>query len=234
MAVMAAPPAAREILFPIFAFNVEVARAPWVTEEPMIAEMRLQWWRDGLGEIAAGGAVRRHEVMTPLAQVVDAKLSETLDKLVQARRWDIYREPFEDAAHFDAYLDQTTAGLLWVAARALGVDAPEGAVRQVGYGAGLANWFLAVPALLGRGRSPLVSDRPDVLSALAQRGLAVLTAGRRSIPAQSRPATRTAWLAPAILKTVIRHPQAVVDSGLQRSGFSKRRALLWRVLLRAA
>ncbi|TNF18762.1 MAG: phytoene synthase, partial [Rhodobacteraceae bacterium] len=42
---MAAPVAARARLFPLYAFNLEVARAPWVTQEPMIAEMRLQWWR---------------------------------------------------------------------------------------------------------------------------------------------------------------------------------------------
>ena len=57
-AAMAAPPEARRVLFPLYAFNVEVARAPWVTQEPMIAEMRLQWWRDALEEIAMGGRVR--------------------------------------------------------------------------------------------------------------------------------------------------------------------------------
>lgn len=41
-AVMAVPVAARRILFPIFAFNIEVSRAPWVTQETVIAEMRLQ------------------------------------------------------------------------------------------------------------------------------------------------------------------------------------------------
>ena len=35
---MAAPVAARRVLFPLYAFNVEVARAPWVTQEAMIAE----------------------------------------------------------------------------------------------------------------------------------------------------------------------------------------------------
>ena len=51
---MAAPVEARRVLFPLYAFNVEVARAPWVTSEPMIGEMRLQWWRDALEEIARG------------------------------------------------------------------------------------------------------------------------------------------------------------------------------------
>ena len=33
MAVMAAPVPARPLLFPLYALNVEVARAPWVTQE---------------------------------------------------------------------------------------------------------------------------------------------------------------------------------------------------------
>ena len=86
LAAMAAPPAARNVLFPLYAFNVEVSRAPWVTPEPLIAEMRLQWWRDALAEIAAGAPVRRHEVTTPLAAVLDAEGARLLDALVEARR----------------------------------------------------------------------------------------------------------------------------------------------------
>ena len=77
--VMAAPVAARRVLFPLYAFNVEVSRAPWVTQEPMIAEMRLQWWRDALEEIAKGKAVRKHEVTTPLAEVIDPEKAKMLD-----------------------------------------------------------------------------------------------------------------------------------------------------------
>jgi len=71
-AIMASPVAARRVMFPLFAFNVEVSRAPWVTQEPMIAEMRLQWWRDVLEEIGAGAEVRKHEVVDALADVLDA------------------------------------------------------------------------------------------------------------------------------------------------------------------
>mgnify|MGYP003628551030 FL=1 len=109
---MAAPVAARRVLFPIYAFNVEVARAPWVTEEPMIAEMRLQWWRDALEEMASGGTVRRHEVTLPLADVVDGDGARALDRLVAARRWDVYKDGFEDAEHFKEYLDATAGELM--------------------------------------------------------------------------------------------------------------------------
>ncbi|ESW62088.1 MAG: phytoene synthase, partial [Rhodobacter sp. CACIA14H1] len=104
-AVMAAPVAARGRLFVLYAFNLEVARAPWVTKEPMIAEMRLQWWRDVVAEAAAGRPARAHEVAGPLAALLrEAGLPvEVLDRLVEARRWDVYREAFEDGAAFDAY-----------------------------------------------------------------------------------------------------------------------------------
>ncbi|MGR3618044.1 MAG: squalene/phytoene synthase family protein, partial [Roseovarius sp.] len=54
LATMAAPPPARRILFPLYAFNLEVARAPWMVSEPMIAEMRLQFWRDVVEEMGQG------------------------------------------------------------------------------------------------------------------------------------------------------------------------------------
>ncbi|WP_284266838.1 squalene/phytoene synthase family protein, partial [Roseicyclus amphidinii] len=106
-ATMAAPVAARRVLFPLYAFNIEVSRAPWVTDEPLIAEMRLQFWRDVVEELAAGKPPRAHEVALPLADAIPADVAGALDPLVTARQWDIYREPFEDRAAFDAYIADT-------------------------------------------------------------------------------------------------------------------------------
>ena len=92
LAAMAVSIAARRVLLPIYAFNIEVTRAPWVTQEPMIAEMRLQWWRDVLTEIQSGGGVRNHEVATPLAEVLPPHAAQILDQLIEARRWDIGRD----------------------------------------------------------------------------------------------------------------------------------------------
>ena len=176
-ATMAAPVAARRVLFPIYAFNVEVSRAPWVTSEPMIAAMRLQWWRDALDEIAARGVVRRHEVVTPLATVLDAEGAGLLDALVAARDWDTGQAPFADMAAFDAYIAATSGNLVWAVARALG-GAEEDVARDAGWALGLANWFLAVPALEGAGRHPLPDTTPGAIAALAGRGLDCLRRAR--------------------------------------------------------
>ncbi|WP_262983172.1 squalene/phytoene synthase family protein [Paracoccus mutanolyticus] len=50
----------------LYALNLELARAPLASAEPLIAEMRLQWWIERLEEIGAG-AVPSHELLGPLA-----------------------------------------------------------------------------------------------------------------------------------------------------------------------
>lgn len=226
LAAMAAPAAARTVLFPVFAFNVEVARAPWVTAEPMIAEMRLQWWRDALAEIAAGGPVRRHEVVDALAPVLDVEGARLLDALIEARRWDIGTEPFADQAAFAAHIQATSGNLLWAAARALGAGDAEAAVRGPAWAAGLANWLLAVPELEARGRIPLPDGRVQAVRALAAEGLSRLAA--RRAPVAARPVLLATWRAGALLRQAHRHPERVAQGILGQSEFSRRFSLLWR------
>ena len=218
-AAMAAPVPARRVLFPLYAFNVEVSRAPWVTKEPMIAEMRLQWWRDALDEIASGGAVRRHEVVDALAGVLDAEGARCLDGLVAARRWDVYTDAFDDAAHLDAYLDATAGHLMWTGARLLG-KGDEAVVRRFAFGAGVANLLRAVPALEAAGRKPLVDGTPAGVAALAARGLAALDtarAGRARVSRAAAAALLPGYAARPTLRAVRAEP-ALVAQGLPATG----------------
>ena len=228
LAAMAAPVAARAVLFPLYAFNLEVARAPWVTEEPMIAEMRLQWWRDALEEIAQGAQVRKHEVTTPLAQILSPDLAQTLDGLIEARRWDIYKDPFEDEAAFDLYIDHTAGHLMWAAARTLG-QADEPTIRNLAYAQGVANWLRAIPELEARKRIPLVDGRQEGIRALATKALGILTsaqANRHVISHSARPALLAAWEAKAILTQALKAPHRVGEGSLGQSPARKRLSLM--------
>ncbi len=230
MAAMAAPVAARRVLFPLYAFNVEVARAPWVTQEPMIAEMRLQWWRDALEEMRIGAAVRRHEVVTPLAAVLDTAGATRLETLIEARRWDIYREPFEDQAAFERYISATSGTLLAVTAQALG-PADEAVLDDAGYALGLANWLRAIPALEAAGRIPLLDGRPEALRDLAADGLARLRRARAARSKVSRAAGAAMlplWQAGAVLARAVRAPQSVADGTLEISPARSRFTLMAR------
>ena len=221
-AIMAAPVAARLRLFPIYAFNVEVARAPWVTAEAMIAEMRLQWWRDVLGEIAADGPVRRHEVATPLGKVLSPEMATRLEALVEARRWDIYRDPFEDMAAFRAHLEATSGLLLLAATQTLG-EVDETPVLNAGYALGMANWLRAVPALERAGRIPLVDGTPEAVRALATDGLAALKTARGApMPKPIRPALTPLCQAQSLLRRAQSEPNAVAQDRLTLSPFLSR------------
>jgi phytoene/squalene synthetase len=213
---MLAPVAARRVLFPLYAFNMEVARAPWVTAEPMIAEMRLQWWRDVAEEIAAGKVPRRHEVSTPLAKAIAPQDAGLLDTIAAARRWDIYRDPFENAADFARYIDQTAGNLMWVAAKTLG-DADEATTRNAAFAAGIASWLIAIPALEDQGRVPLLDGTPQAVSALATQALDRLQAARANRTAISKPARVAlfpATLTEHVLKAAQADPMRVADGTL--------------------
>ena len=229
MAVMAAPVAARSVLFPLYALNVEVARAPWVTQEPMIAEMRLQWWRDALQEIAEGQPVRRHEVVTPLSRCLSPHLATLLDEYVAVRRWDIYRDPFEDESHFDSYIDHSSGTLMLVAAHMLGAG-EEQALRDFGYAVGVANWFRAIPDLEDRGRIPLLDGTSNGVRALAEKALGRLMDARfarASISGQARPALYAGWQAEWVLRRVLTQPDRVASGDLRQGEVRRRLSLMW-------
>ncbi|WP_054006068.1 squalene/phytoene synthase family protein [Cypionkella psychrotolerans] len=228
-AVMAAPVSLRARLWPLYAFNLEIARAPWVTKEPMIAEMRLQWWRDVVAEPGA----RAHEVAGPLHDLIRvAGLDVTvLDKMAAARVWDVYSEPFEDQAAFDLYLDETSGGLMWLAARACGAgDRAEETVRAYGWAAGLAAYLRAIPVLEERGRRPLVDGRPEAVRELAARGLEKISKARvgRGLVGRAAPALLAGWQAEALLRQVVADPIVVAEGRMGLSEFGRRRRLLWQ------
>lgn len=216
-AIMAAPVPARQVLFPLYAFNVEVIRAPWVTKEPMIAEMRLQWWRDALEEIATGGKVRRHEVVDGLTKVLDAQAAKDLDAMIAARRWDIYSDPFTDQADFDAYIHDTAGLPMITAARLLGGQ-DDAVVADFAYATGIANLLRALPVLLDRQRQPLPDPTPDGIRTLAARALDRLAqagAGKRRVGQRAGAALLIGHAARPVLRKAQHEPQAVLDGRLE-------------------
>ena len=230
LAAMAAPVAARRALFPLYAMAIEVARAPWVTEEPMIAEMRLQWWRDALEEIAEGRDVRKHEVTSPLSEAISAAVAKDLDRLIALRRWDIYKEAFEDEAHFSDYLDATGGALMWAGAFTLGAaPSAEKDIRRFGSATALTRFLMAVPELEARGRIPLVDGRPEAIAELASDALAGLPSDgqlmrQRAITA--RAALLEGWQTRPLLKQIARNPMRVARGEIGLSPIRKRARLL--------
>ncbi|WP_417598736.1 squalene/phytoene synthase family protein [Pararhodobacter oceanensis] len=232
LATMAAPPVARPALLALYAFNLEVARAPWVTKEPLLAQMRLQFWRDVLqGEIGV-----THDTATALLSVIEtAGLDhDLLMRVIDAREAEIGTSAaFADEAALWRYLEDTAGALLALAVQALGGEASL-AAQQLGAAQGMANYLMAVPALEAAGRLPLPDGRPQAVASLAREGLARYTQARRELrdlPKTARPALAATWRTARILKLAAAQPMRVGDGALAQSEFSRRGSLLWQSLI---
>lgn len=242
-AMMAGPLAPR--LMALYAFDLEVARIPAVVSEPLLGEMRLQFWRDVVEAIHAGRPVPGHEVAGPLAEAVADLPRAPLDALLDARRFDLAGEPHPDRASFDRYIAGAHAGLMALAARALGGgEGTDALAADVGHAAGVARTLRAAPALVARGINPLpVSLGPEGLAdpgvraevnAIAEDALARLARARsrrRDAPAATAPAFFAAWRAEDVLR---RAAQPGFDPAADLAGpseFRARAALALRAML---
>ena len=217
LAALFAPPARRPALFLLYAFNHELARAREVAREPMLALIRLQWWRE-----VVAGAPRAHALATQIQAALAAGTlgAGDLGAMIDGRE----AEAGEVAslAEFE-HLVRTTAGALAVAAgRALGAAAELPRLEWLGTAYGIAGQLRSVPSLARQGRCLLPSDllaaegltpeavvaRPDdprlrpILAALADRGRRLLAEAGGRLP---RPLLAAAL--PAVLaRRDLRHP----------------------------
>lgn len=233
---MTAAPADRPALFILYAFDMEIARATWETSEPMIAEMRLQWWQDVITAIYAGDAAPRHEVATPLADLIREKSlnQDVFAALITARRWNIYKDPHTDQAAFDRYTMATFGGLMWLTAQALGADAKfQQAVMDYGYSAGVARLLCAVFAFDAVQKPLLVDKTPEGIARLASNALDKMRIARGELVELPKPvfaALRNGWKAEYILKTLIKTPDCKKALAIDCAQLSNKVRLMWKFL----
>lgn len=232
LSAKSAPPEGQKALMAIYATNLEIARAPWASPEPLVAQMRLRWWGDEIGRIYNGEAVTTHEILPALREVIfDHNLPQHyFETLVDARMDDVYADPPENREAFDAYIEATSGSVMALAARALG--APEAAmpvVADFAYGAGVASLLRALPALKARGRQPFTAAVGDTVQTAINR-MAHARAQRAALPATSAPALLAGWRADATLSHALKHPAHVETGQLEESPARKMMTLRWRRL----
>ncbi len=107
-----APRERQAALFGLIAFNHEIARVRETVSEPLLGQIRLQWWREAIAGIY-DGTPRRHEVVTPLAVAVhhhDLSRSH-FDNLIDGRARDLDDTPPATMAELLSYVEATAAPL---------------------------------------------------------------------------------------------------------------------------
>lgn len=132
-----APENVREDLLTLYAFNVEIARIRETVTEPMIGQMRLQWWRDQITEIVDGkGASKGHPVAEPLAALFESERLSPANflKLLEAREQDMADTPPSTVDELVRYCHGTSATLAVLGLNVLGVsdDVTQSSAKHVG------------------------------------------------------------------------------------------------------
>ena len=207
-----APRSARSALFALILFNGEIARVREVVSDPMLGQIRLQWWRDVIGEIYAG-QTRRHEGVQPLAEAIrEHDLTRSyFDSLIDARERDLDDSPPETLAALEAYAEQSAAPLVSLTLEAVGADAASlvDLARHSGTAWALAGLVRAVPHFAAQGRSLLprsVKDESGTTSAIvamsdaARQHVDRARQLRKGLPIAAKRATLQTVLADAYLR----------------------------------
>ena len=75
-----ASPAHREVLIVLYAFYYELARVRVAVSDATLGQIRFQWWRDALSDMALGH-IRQHDVVLALAKPIEQEVLKQDDLL---------------------------------------------------------------------------------------------------------------------------------------------------------
>ena len=159
---------ARDAVQALYAFNADVASVRDRAREPAPGEIRLQWWADALtGE--GHGAVQQNPLADALLNAIEkfSLPAGPLQRLIAARRFDLYDDPMPDLSSFEGYAGETTSVLYQLAAMILNggaeietgdaaghlgvAQALIGHLRAFGFNAALGRIFLPWSILAANG-----------------------------------------------------------------------------------
>ena len=218
-----APAVEREALFALYAFNYEIARVRESVREPMLGQIRLQWWREAVDAAYGGGPARRHEVVEPLTAAIRShRLSrEHFERLIDAREQDFDEEPPATLEALERYAEATSVPLVMLALEALNSATPEAleAAPHIGIAYALTGIIRALPFAARTQRTLLPADLSpqdavirretlreavEAIAAAATAHLATARQGRGAIPVRALPALLPARVAAAALRRLER------------------------------
>jgi len=254
LTALLAPEEAHAGLFSLYGFNLEIARIRETVSEPLIGQMRLQWWRDRLDDIFSGKPPK-HPVAEPLAWAVTRyRLDRGLfEALLDARVADLEDTQPGTLADLVDYARATASPVMRLALEVLEARNEEGraAAEEAALAQALTGLLRALPFQL-RGRrlmlpadlcreAGLDADRlydrgpgadpaalARVVSLVAGRAAAALAAARaHAVPRRLLPALLPARLTARDLKRLAEAGHNPFDSRVLGPDGLRPLVLLW-------
>lgn len=135
-----APGSVRPLQRWLFGFDQRMAEALERTSEPIMAQLRLAWWRDALNA-APSDRPRGERLLNALAEIEAGGLVKGPDLVTIVDGWEqLVGDSHWERAQVDAHARERGEGLFRLVAKGAGVDVPQGLDAA---GRGWAAWDLA-------------------------------------------------------------------------------------------
>ncbi|GEQ98351.1 phytoene synthase [Iodidimonas gelatinilytica] len=256
LTLLFAAPHMREDLAALYAFAHEIGKTRERVSEPMMGEIRLQWWRESIEGIYDGLA-RKHPVVAGLADLVARHKPDrsVFIDLIDARAAELYDEGPVDFDGLLAYADQTGGALNRMAAFLCGAQdeahlsaahavgrawALTGILRALAFQAAMQRITLPKDALEEAGIAPESLYRgqfsPDMIPIIRRIANAAQEAIRKartqngSYPAQARSPMLLAVLARDYLDRLAHAGDDPFAAPFDRGALTRQLKLFWAVL----
>lgn len=208
LSTLFAPDDRRPHLLALYAFNAEVQRIRDVVSDPNIGLIRLQWWRDTVDSLYAGGTGGGHPVAEALSGAIAAGSlpQQALLDLITAHEFDLFQDKMPGLTELEAYLGETHSRLIQMAAMILDREA----TQKASDAAGLAGVAQGLALVLGEPahRDPFLPEGMDVRRAIthAEKRLAEAMALLPTVPKPLLPAFLPVSLTATYLKAIRHKP----------------------------
>lgn len=161
LCLLFAPEPARSHLLALYAFNLEISKIRETVSEPLLGQIRLQWWREALAEFARG-TVRAHPIAEALSAAIKGRpvRPALIERLLVTREADLDDSLPENLEAMEAYARGTSGALQQAALDVLGEksEAAHAAADQAGAAWALLGLLRAVPFQARRRRLFLPAD----------------------------------------------------------------------------
>jgi phytoene synthase len=156
LACLFAPQQARRHIHALYAFAREAADVAGKVTQPLLGEMRLQWWIDALeGDAAPGEGARANPVADALIDTIElfALPRDEFIVLAEAHVFDLYDDRMPSWSALEDYCRATASAPMRWAARILGANlqAPSArAIDEAGVALGLTRIARAIAETSGQ------------------------------------------------------------------------------------
>lgn len=233
VAALLLPRRHREALILLAAFAAELQRIPFAVGEPMMAAIRLQWWRDALGSAAGPGgedALSGHPFCDALIGVARAYALPfgLLQGMIDAAETELDATPLAEAGEVRQVLIKGEGAQFELAGRVLGADVPREIWHQAAIAHGGARLAAEYPLRLEGGAQTYLSQAcAGPQQAFIDPAAAALAALRGSGSGTAHGALLPLATVAALLRAVAARGQHSRDTNVLLTDFKRARLILW-------